>query len=123
MARVCTLRSLVFGLWSLVCNHRSSICAQPSPAQPITSSPCSTERLADHRRVLLARQIQHEMNAAFVQEFYQTVRDKCFKACVTKPGTSLTSSEQQCLAKCCDRYQEATEIVTKSTLEMSGYGE
>ena len=68
------------------------------------------------------RQIQHEMNAAFVQEFYQTVRDKCFKACITKPGTSLSSSEQQCLAKCCDRYQEATEIVTKSTLEMSGYG-
>ena len=67
-------------------------------------------------------QIQHEMNAAFVQEFYQTVRDKCFKACITKPGTSLSSSEQQCLAKCCDRYQEATEIVTKSTLEMSGYG-
>ena len=63
------------------------------------------------------------MNAAFVQEFYQTVRDKCFKACITKPGTSLSSSEQQCLAKCCDRYQEATEIVTKSTLEMSGFGE
>lgn len=118
--------SAVFGLWSLVFDLWSAIIAlrsAPSPAQPITSSPCSTERLADHRRVLLARQIQHEMNAAFVQEFYQTVRDKCFKACVTKPGTSLTSSEQQCLAKCCDRYQEATEIVTKSTLEMSGYGE
>jgi import inner membrane translocase subunit TIM13 len=112
---LCGLWSLVFGLQSALFDLR--------PAQPITSSPCSTERLADHRRVLLARQIQHEMNAAFVQEFYQTVRDKCFKACVTKPGTSLTSSEQQCLAKCCDRYQEATEIVTKSTLEMSGYGE
>lgn len=65
-------------------------------------------------------QIQQEMNTAFVQEFYQTVRDTCFKACVTKPGTSLSSSEQQCLARCCDRYNEATQIVTKSTLEMSG---
>lgn len=65
-------------------------------------------------------QIKQEMNVAFVQEFYQTVRDKCFKACVTRPGSSLSSSEQQCLARCCDRYHEATQIVTKSTLEMSG---
>ncbi len=94
--------------------------------QPIAPSPCPPSppgRLAHHRCIPHARQIQHEMNAAFVQEFYQTVRDKCFKACITKPGTSLSSSEQQCLAKCCDRYQEATEIVTKSTLEMSGFGE
>lgn len=33
----------------------------------------------------------------------QTVRDKCFDKCVTKPGNSLSSSEQQCLARCCDR--------------------
>jgi import inner membrane translocase subunit TIM13 len=39
---------------------------------------------------------------------------------VTRPGSSLSSSEQQCLARCCDRYHEATQIVTKSTLEMSG---
>lgn len=37
----------------------------------------------------------------------QTVRDKCFKACITKPSSSLSSSEQQCLARCCDRYAEA----------------
>jgi len=70
--------------------------------------------------VLHHLQIKQEMNVAFVQEFYQTVRDKCFKACVTRPGSSLSSSEQQCLARCCDRYHEATQIVTKSTLEMSG---
>jgi import inner membrane translocase subunit TIM13 len=48
------------------------------------------------------------------------VRDKCFKLCVTKPSSSLSSSDQQCLAKCCDRYAEATQIVTKATLEMNG---
>ena len=36
----------------------------------------------------------------------QTVRDKCFEKCVTKPSSSLGSSEQQCLARCCDRYAE-----------------
>lgn len=64
--------------------------------------------------------IKQEMQVAFLQEFYQTVRDKCFNKCVTKPSSSLSSSEQQCLAKCCDRYAEATQIVTKAVLEMSG---
>jgi mitochondrial import inner membrane translocase subunit TIM13 len=65
-------------------------------------------------------QIKQEMTVAYLQEFYQTVRDKCFKACVTKPSSSLSSSEQQCMAKCCDRYAEATSIVTKAVVEMSG---
>ena len=38
----------------------------------------------------------------------QTVRDKCFEKCVTKPSSSLGSSEQQCLARCCDRYAEVS---------------
>lgn len=33
----------------------------------------------------------------------QTVRDKCFEKCIVKPSSSLGSSEQQCLARCCDR--------------------
>ena len=36
----------------------------------------------------------------------QTVRDKCFQACVTKPTSSLGSGEQQCLSRCMDRYTE-----------------
>ncbi|EFN53046.1 hypothetical protein CHLNCDRAFT_137287 [Chlorella variabilis] len=60
------------------------------------------------------------MQVAFLSEFYQTVRDKCFDKCVTKPSSSLSSSEQQCLARCCDRYAEATQIVTKAVLDMSG---
>ncbi|KAI3424729.1 hypothetical protein D9Q98_008118 [Chlorella vulgaris] len=64
--------------------------------------------------------VQQEMSIAFLQEFYQTVRDKCFDKCVTKPSSSLSSSEQQCLARCCDRYAEATQIVTKAVLDVSG---
>ena len=40
--------------------------------------------------------------------YLQTVRDKCFEKCVTKPSSSLGSSEQQCLARCCDRYAEVS---------------
>jgi len=50
----------------------------------------------------------------------QTVRDKCFAKCVTKPSTSLSSGEQTCLSRCCDRYSEATQVVLKSVLEQSG---
>ena len=44
----------------------------------------------------------------YVQEFYQTVRDKCFKVCVTSPGSSLSGSEQKCLGRCMDRYQDVS---------------
>lgn len=50
----------------------------------------------------------------------QTVRYKCFAKCVTKPSTSLSSGEQTCLSRCCDRYSEATQVVLKSVLEQSG---
>jgi len=48
------------------------------------------------------------------------VRDKCYEKCVTKPSSSLSSSEQQCLARCCDRYVEATQVVLRAVLEQSG---
>lgn len=50
----------------------------------------------------------------------QTVRDKCFEKCVTKPSSSLSSSEQQCLSRCSDRYGEATQAVLRAVLEQSG---
>ena len=34
----------------------------------------------------------------------QTVRDQCFQKCITRPGSSMSNSEVQCLANCCDRY-------------------
>ena len=50
--------------------------------------------------------MQSELQTAYLQEFITTVRDKCFDKCITKPSSSLGSSEQQCLARCCDRYAE-----------------
>ena len=50
----------------------------------------------------------------------QTVRDKCFQKCVVKPSTALSSGEQTCLSRCCDRYSDATQLVLKSVLEQSG---
>ena len=36
----------------------------------------------------------------------QTVHEKCFDKCVTRPGTSLSGSEQGCMSRCFDRYAE-----------------
>jgi hypothetical protein len=39
----------------------------------------------------------------------QTVRDKCFKVCVTSPGSSLSGGEQKCISRCMDRYQDVSK--------------
>ncbi|KAI3654475.1 hypothetical protein MP228_000529 [Amoeboaphelidium protococcarum] len=59
-------------------------------------------------------QVRAEMAVLNAQELLNTMNDKCFKKCVTKPGTKLDSSEQTCLAKCMDRYMDAWNIVSKA---------
>jgi len=49
-----------------------------------------------------------------LQELIQTVVDKCFVKCITKPSSSLTGGESTCLAKCMDRFLEARTIVVKA---------
>jgi hypothetical protein len=40
----------------------------------------------------------------------QTVRDKCFKICISSPGSSLSSGDQKCLSRCMDRYQDVSRL-------------
>nr|GME01840.1 mitochondrial import inner membrane translocase subunit Tim13-like [Ipomoea batatas] len=44
----------------------------------------------------------------------QTVREKCFDKCITKPGSSLSGGESSCISRCVDRYIEATGIISKA---------
>ncbi|KAF8059698.1 csn7 [Scenedesmus sp. PABB004] len=66
----------------------------------------------DESRVM--EEVQATLRMQYIQEFYQTVRDHCFKLCVTSPGSSLSGGEQKCLGRCMDRYQDATGVVTKA---------
>ncbi|KAG5332641.1 TI13B translocase, partial [Acromyrmex heyeri] len=43
--------------------------------------------------------------------------EKCFKKCIGKPGTSLDSSEQKCVAMCMDRYMDSFNLVSKTYSE------
>lgn len=44
----------------------------------------------------------------------QTMTEKCFKKCVSKPGTSLDSSEQKCAALCMDRFMDSWNLVSRA---------
>lgn len=46
-----------------------------------------------------------------VARLVETVTDKCSAKCVTKPGSSLSASEQSCLARYQDRYMECMTVV------------
>ena len=35
---------------------------------------------------------------------HHQVTDKCFKKCITSPGSSMGSSDQKCVAMCMDRF-------------------
>ena len=83
------------------------------PAAADTGRPTAPRAHVTVRRA----QVKTELSMAYAQEFYSTVRDKCFNKCVTRPSTSLSSGEQACLARCCDRYVEATGVVSKAMLQ------
>jgi import inner membrane translocase subunit TIM13 len=39
-------------------------------------------------------QVRAEVQAANAKELLESLTDKCYMKCVTKPGTSLSSSEE-----------------------------
>ena len=46
------------------------------------------------------------------------MRDACFDKCVTRPGSSMSSGEMNCLARCCDRYVDATKVVSGTIISV-----
>ncbi|KAF8349009.1 Tim10/DDP family zinc finger-domain-containing protein [Amanita rubescens] len=58
--------------------------------------------------------IRAELSLVGAKELMNKSTEKCFAKCVTKPGSSLSSSEQTCLDRCIDRYFEAFTLVSKA---------
>ncbi|XVF53215.1 hypothetical protein PTKIN_Ptkin05aG0082200 [Pterospermum kingtungense] len=67
----------------------------------------------------LMNQVKVQLSQAYVQEFIETVQEKCFVRCITKPGSSLSGSESSCISRCVDRYIEATSIVGRTIFDAS----
>mmetsp|Transcript_4410 Transcript_4410/g.9523 ORF Transcript_4410/g.9523 Transcript_4410/m.9523 type:complete len:80 (+) Transcript_4410:34-273(+) len=65
----------------------------------------------------LAGEVNNQVMAAVFEMLRSTITNKCFETCVTRPSSSLSGSEQQCLAKCTDRFVDALQVVAKATVE------
>mmetsp|Transcript_262 Transcript_262/g.621 ORF Transcript_262/g.621 Transcript_262/m.621 type:complete len:83 (+) Transcript_262:75-323(+) len=61
-------------------------------------------------------QVKQGAAGQYLQELFESIRSKCYEKCVTRPSSSLSSSEQKCLANCCDRYVEATAVVSQAVM-------
>ncbi|XP_008555408.1 mitochondrial import inner membrane translocase subunit Tim13 [Microplitis demolitor] len=73
-----------------------------------------TGALSGAERDELMQQVKQEIAVANAQELLTKITEKCFKKCIVKPGTSLDSSEQKCVAMCMDRYMDAFNVVSKA---------
>jgi len=58
--------------------------------------------------------VRQELALANAQELMNKASERCFTKCITKPGTSLSSSEETCLSRCFERYLEAFNIVSQT---------
>ena len=52
------------------------------------------QNLSPQDRQALMGNIKQQLDVAHAQELLMTINEKCFKMCVQKPGTSLSSSDQ-----------------------------
>lgn len=61
----------------------------------------------------LMEQVKAQIAVANAQELLQKMSDKCFRKCVSKPGSTLDNSEQKCVSMCMDRYMDTWNVVSR----------
>ena len=66
--------------------------------------PNQLANLSPAQKEEIMQTVQQQVALANMQELLQKVTDKCFKKCITSPGSSMGSSDQKCVAMCMDRY-------------------
>ncbi|EJD06488.1 uncharacterized protein FOMMEDRAFT_75920 [Fomitiporia mediterranea MF3/22] len=66
------------------------------------------------RKEKLMNQIRNEIAINGAQELINKINEKCFAKCITKPGSSLSGSEETCLSRCMERHMEAFNIVSRT---------
>ena len=57
-----------------------------------------------HPCLFLCLQDNGNQHPDFLYTSHIKVTDKCFKKCITSPGSSMGSSDQKCVAMCMDRF-------------------
>ncbi|EEB19374.1 mitochondrial import inner membrane translocase subunit TIM13, putative [Pediculus humanus corporis] len=73
-----------------------------------------TGQLTGSQKDELMEQVKQQLAVVNAQELLTKMTEKCFKKCIDKPGTSLDSYEQKCVAMCMDRYLDSWNLVSKA---------
>ncbi|KAJ0164137.1 Mitochondrial import inner membrane translocase subunit TIM13 [Colletotrichum tanaceti] len=53
------------------------------------------------------KQVLQEANMANARVLIENLQENCFKRCVPKPGSSLSSGETTCMTSCMEKYMSA----------------
>ncbi|XP_059611878.1 mitochondrial import inner membrane translocase subunit Tim13 [Phlebotomus argentipes] len=73
-----------------------------------------TTSLTSAQKDELMDQVKQQVAVAQAQELLGKMTEKCFRKCINKPGTSLDSSEQKCIAMCMDRYMDSWNLISRA---------
>ncbi|XP_058449765.1 mitochondrial import inner membrane translocase subunit Tim13 [Malaya genurostris] len=74
----------------------------------------SLDNLSSVQKDELMSQVKQQIALANAQELLSKMTEKCFKKCISKPGTELDGSEQKCIAMCMDRYMDSWNLVSRT---------
>ncbi|WWC65847.1 mitochondrial import inner membrane translocase subunit TIM13 [Kwoniella dejecticola CBS 10117] len=66
------------------------------------------------RKEQMKQSIQQELAIANAQQLINKINENCFAKCISKPSTSLTSSQETCLSQCMSLYMAAFDQVSRS---------
>ncbi|GAA6002731.1 protein translocase subunit TIM13 [Rhodotorula paludigena] len=70
---------------------------------------------ADEARAKAAQikqEVEQQLALANAQELINKMNEKCFTACITKPGAALAPNDEACLMRCTDRFLEAFNLIS-----------
>merc|ERR1712241_1404720 len=84
------------------------------PSIPAKMDQNQLANLTPAQREEVMQTVQQQVALANMQELLVKVTDKCFKKCITSPGSSMGSSDQKCVAMCMDRYMDSFNLVSKA---------
>jgi len=77
------------------------------------NSPPAGGKMDSASKEQLMSQVKQQIALANAQELLQKMSEKCYKKCISRPGTTLDNSEQKCIAMCMDRYMETWNLVSR----------
>ncbi|KAH9413279.1 mitochondrial import inner membrane translocase subunit Tim13-like [Dermatophagoides pteronyssinus] len=71
-----------------------------------------SNNLTSTQKAELIDNVKEQIAVATIQELLSKITNKCFEKCISKPGTTLDSSETKCLNHCVDRFFDSYNIVS-----------